>query len=330
LSGRYAGAVPGRPADLTSPYRGHRFPPEVIAYAVWLHFRSAQVRSDCASRSPRRAARLLMWRLWRRARRSRAAQHRRLHQRWWASFEPLRAYITVFVDILRYRSAVGWSGNGNLRIGPCRRFAPGHLLEFHVAAGFRLRRVAALNTLGLGQAPSATASVYLSPLPQTRQPPLKALAGNRVRSASVIGPRSALVVVLAASRIDANAAANGRCASPIPAPALVLSAPSAVALSNMVCRWPWAALTASIARRIAASESALSVRPASLVRSRPAHTGYFGARRCEGVRPRCLAQPVAHFTERPGDRWLEAPFDPGSVDMLPRQQFDAVARGWRR
>jgi putative transposase len=31
--------VPGRPAVPTSPYRGHRFPPEVIAHAVWLYYR---------------------------------------------------------------------------------------------------------------------------------------------------------------------------------------------------------------------------------------------------------------------------------------------------
>ncbi len=31
--------MPSRPAGLTSPYRGHRFPPEVIAHAVWLYFR---------------------------------------------------------------------------------------------------------------------------------------------------------------------------------------------------------------------------------------------------------------------------------------------------
>ena len=31
--------MPSRPADLTSLYRGHRFPPEVIAHAVWLYFR---------------------------------------------------------------------------------------------------------------------------------------------------------------------------------------------------------------------------------------------------------------------------------------------------
>jgi hypothetical protein len=37
--------------------------------------------------------------------------------------------------------------------------------------------------------------VYLSPKPQTWQPPLKALAGNHARSASVIGPRSALEFV---------------------------------------------------------------------------------------------------------------------------------------
>ena len=39
MGGRYACAVPSRPADLTSPYRRHRFPPEVIAHAVWLYFR---------------------------------------------------------------------------------------------------------------------------------------------------------------------------------------------------------------------------------------------------------------------------------------------------
>jgi transposase-like protein len=39
LSGQYAGAVPSRPAGLTSPYRGHRFSPDVIAHAVWLYFR---------------------------------------------------------------------------------------------------------------------------------------------------------------------------------------------------------------------------------------------------------------------------------------------------
>jgi putative transposase len=33
-----AGAVP-RPTAATSLYRGHRFPPEVIAHAVWLYFR---------------------------------------------------------------------------------------------------------------------------------------------------------------------------------------------------------------------------------------------------------------------------------------------------
>ena len=31
--------MPSRPAGLTSPYRGHRFPPEVITHAVWLYFR---------------------------------------------------------------------------------------------------------------------------------------------------------------------------------------------------------------------------------------------------------------------------------------------------
>ena len=31
--------MPSRRAGLTSPYRGHRFPPEVIAHAVWLYFR---------------------------------------------------------------------------------------------------------------------------------------------------------------------------------------------------------------------------------------------------------------------------------------------------
>ena len=30
--------VPRAPAD-RSPYRGHRFPPEIIAHAVWLYFR---------------------------------------------------------------------------------------------------------------------------------------------------------------------------------------------------------------------------------------------------------------------------------------------------
>jgi putative transposase len=31
--------VPDRRADPTSAYRGHRFPPEIISYAVWLYFR---------------------------------------------------------------------------------------------------------------------------------------------------------------------------------------------------------------------------------------------------------------------------------------------------
>jgi transposase-like protein len=31
--------VPDRRADPTSPYRGHRFPAEVIGHAVWLYFR---------------------------------------------------------------------------------------------------------------------------------------------------------------------------------------------------------------------------------------------------------------------------------------------------
>src|SRR5918911_3480966 len=31
--------MPNRRADPTSAYRGHRFPPEIISYAVWLYFR---------------------------------------------------------------------------------------------------------------------------------------------------------------------------------------------------------------------------------------------------------------------------------------------------